>query len=212
MGSSRAAGTPTRSRWAVGAAVGLLTAAVALGVAQLVAGFVGELASPVVAVGQATIDIAPGSIKGFAIRAFGTHDKLALLVGMGVLLALLATIMGILALRHPRVGFAGLIGFGLIGVLAAESRPTADPLSPIPSIVGVVVGAWALHLLLTAATSAAPRVRTRGAALRETRPRASSGSGGRPSIGRGQLVAFDRRRFLVTGVALGGTAVVAGLG
>ena len=38
--------------------------------------------------------------------------------------------------------------FGLIGVAAAMTRPTADTLSPLPSIMGVAAGAGALRLLL----------------------------------------------------------------
>ena len=51
-----------------GAFLGLLSAAVDLGVAQLVAGLVGGTSSPVIAVGSAAIDLAPPWLKSFAIR------------------------------------------------------------------------------------------------------------------------------------------------
>src|SRR5881398_355182 len=84
---------PPRRTWAVGPVLGLLTAGVALGVAQLVAAFVGELASPIIAVGEATIDAAPPWLKDFAIREFGARDKLDLLIGIGFLLAVFAIVM-----------------------------------------------------------------------------------------------------------------------
>jgi DMSO/TMAO reductase YedYZ molybdopterin-dependent catalytic subunit len=174
--------------WVVGGVVGLLTAGVALGVAQLAAAFVGELASPVIAVGEASIDVAPSWLREFAIRTFGTNDKLALLIGIGVLLTLFAISMGVLALRRRWVGYAGLAAFGAIGLLAAVTQATADTLSPVPSMVGVAAGAWALRLLLQ-----------------------TTGSTARPAAAESPL-AFDRRRFIVGGLALGGTAVAAGLG
>src|SRR5947207_8562270 len=98
---------------AAGAAVGLITAGVALGVAQLAAAFVGELASPIIAVGEAAIDAAPPWLKDFAIREFGARDKLALLIGIGFLLAVFAIVMGVLALGRRWIGYAGLATFGL---------------------------------------------------------------------------------------------------
>ena len=167
--------------------MGLLTAGVALGVAQLASAFVGELASPIIAVGEAAIDATPPWLRDFAIREFGARDKLALLIGIGFFLAVFAIVMGVLALRRRWIGYAGLAAFGLIGVAAAMTRPTADTLSPLPSIVGVAAGAGALRLLLG-------------------EPRDAS----RPVVE--SPLAFDRRRFLLAGLALGGTAAVAGFG
>jgi len=180
----------TARRRGVGVAVGLVTAAVALAVSALVAAFVGEVTSPIVAVGQAAIDAAPPWVKEFAIRTFGTRDKLALLVGIGVLLAVFAAVLGVLALRRRWVGQAGLLGFGVLGVAAAVSRPTADALSALPSILGIAAGWAALRILLREATERPPASRARGEMPTD----------------------YDRRRFLLTGLALGGTAAVAGIG
>jgi DMSO/TMAO reductase YedYZ molybdopterin-dependent catalytic subunit len=165
----------------------LLTAGVALAVAQLAAAFVGELASPLIAVGEAAIDATPRWLREFAIHTFGANDKLVLLIGIGSVLTLFAASIGVLALRRRWIGYAGLAAFGVIGLLAAVTRPTVDTLAPLPSIVGVASGAWALRLLLP---RGGPRIR---------------------QVAESPL-AFDRRRFLVNGLALGGTAVVAGLG
>jgi DMSO/TMAO reductase YedYZ molybdopterin-dependent catalytic subunit len=185
-----------RHPWALGAIVGLVIAAVGLGVAQLVAAFVGELASPMVAVGEAAIDAAPGWLKEFAIRTFGTKDKLALLIGIGLLLALYAMVMGILALRRRWVGYAGLLGFGLIGVLAAVTRPTSDALSAFPSVAGALAAFWALQRML--GTVVVPPA---------ARPPTAGPGPGAPEVS----VSVDRRRFLRTGLALGGAAATAGV-
>ena len=96
------------SRVGLGALAGLLTGAVAVGAGQLVAGLTSPGASPVVAVGQLQIDFTPPALKNFAIRAFGSHDKLVLVSGILVVLALFAAGLGILAMRRLRYGLAGL--------------------------------------------------------------------------------------------------------
>src|SRR5207249_1774416 len=115
--------------------------------------------------------------------------------------------MGVLAVRDRRWGYAGLAAFGAIGLAAAVGRPTADALSPIPSLVGVAAGAWAMTLLLRTSGSGV------GSAM-PARPGRRKGAmpGGRGSAGVGEPAAYDRRRFLITGLALGGGALVAGLG
>ncbi|MGR6923236.1 molybdopterin-dependent oxidoreductase [[Actinomadura] parvosata] len=147
--------------WA-GALVGLVSGAVALGVAQLVAGIVGPTTFPVVAVGDAAIDLTPAPVKDFAIRAFGSNDKAVLLGGVLVVLAALAALLGTLSRHRPAWGYAGFALIGLIGVAAVLTRPDATPLDVVPTLVGVVVGAWALRWLLrrgldTSATTTAPR-------------------------------------------------------
>jgi len=59
-----------------GAVCGLLAAAVAVGIAQLVAGLTVPAASPVVAVGEAAIDHTPLALKDWATTNFGPADKI----------------------------------------------------------------------------------------------------------------------------------------
>ena len=70
-----------------GAAAGILSAAVAMGIGELAGGLAraAEL-SPVVAVGQAAIDLTPQPVKDFAISTFGANDKNALLASILVVL------------------------------------------------------------------------------------------------------------------------------
>src|SRR5260370_26477769 len=126
-----------RRRLAFGTALGLLIAGVAIAVAQLVAAFVGDVSSPVVAVGQAAIDLSPRPVKEFAITTFGSHDKVALLTGIGGILVVFAVVMGVLAVRRRWVAYAGLSAFGAIGLVAALTRPGAGPRSVLPTIIGV---------------------------------------------------------------------------
>ena len=107
-----------------GAVAGVLAAAVAIGAAQLAAGLTVPQSSPVLAVGQAAIDLTPPPVKDFAISAFGADDKTVLLGGILVVLALYAAVVGILAVRRLAFGMWGLALFAFIGLAAALTRPT----------------------------------------------------------------------------------------
>ena len=134
-----------------GAVAGVLTAAVAMGVGQLAAGLTVAQSSPVLAVGQAAIDLTPQPVKDFAISTFGANDKNALLVGILVILAAFAAVIGILAVRRLALGLAGLAVFACIGLAAALTRPNATAEYVIPTLVGAAAGAFALTRLVRAA-------------------------------------------------------------
>jgi DMSO/TMAO reductase YedYZ molybdopterin-dependent catalytic subunit len=155
--SGRTAGPrrPRQYRAWFGAAAGVLTAAVAIGVGQLVSGLTARAGAPAVAVGQAAIDLAPPPVKDFAISAFGPDDKTVLLAGIFVVLAVLAAVIGVLAMRRRACGFAGLVAFGIIGLLAALTRPGATFSYAVPTILGAAAGAYALSRLIRAAEAAA---------------------------------------------------------
>ncbi len=139
------------SRALAGAVVGVLAAAVAIGAAQFASGLGVPQSSPVIAVGQAAIDLTPPRVKDFAISAFGTHDKTVLLGGILVVLALYAAVVGMLAVRRLAFGMWGLAIFASIGLAAALTRPTATAGYVVPTLVGTAAGAVALTLLARAA-------------------------------------------------------------
>jgi DMSO/TMAO reductase YedYZ molybdopterin-dependent catalytic subunit len=149
--TSPAAGPPPHPSVLAGAVAGVLTAAVAMGVGQLVAGLTVAQSSPVLAVGQAAIDLTPLPVKDFAISAFGANDKNALLAGILVILAACAAVIGILAVRRLALGLAGLAVFACVGLAAALTRPTATVAYVIPTLVGAAAGAFALTRLVRAA-------------------------------------------------------------
>jgi DMSO/TMAO reductase YedYZ molybdopterin-dependent catalytic subunit len=131
--------------------VGLLTAWVALGVAQLIAGIGRPQGSPVAAVGGLAIDNTPPPVKNFAIATFGSNDKKALVLGMLVVLAVLAAIIGIAAMRRLSFGYLGLGLFAVIGLAGALTRPNAELVDVLPTLVGALAGAFALSRLVRAA-------------------------------------------------------------
>ncbi len=170
-------------RWlrrALGALSGLLAAFAALAAAELVAALVGA-GSPITAVGGEAIDATPPAVKNWAIRHFGTNDKFVLELGIVVVLALFAVGIGLLALRHRRVGAAAALVFGVVGAAAAVSRPDAATGAVLPSVLGALVAAGVLYLLASRLAGAPP-------AGRAASPDAD-GDG------------FDRRRFVVTASA-----------
>src|SRR4051812_2060045 len=203
-----------RDRWVrrvLGGLAGLIAAAVALGVAELVAGLVGRAASPVVAVGNAAITLVPEPLKEFAIRTFGANDKLALVSGVLAVVAVYAVVVGLVALRRPRLGAAGVALFGVVGVVAAVTRPTAGALDWLPSVLGALVGVPAL-LLLIEPLNRVRRPATDGGTVAPSesladRLRTTLASGDRKGT------AMDRRSFFVTsGVAVGVAALAGGGG
>ncbi|GAA3889499.1 molybdopterin-dependent oxidoreductase [Saccharothrix violaceirubra] len=134
-------------RWTA-ALIGVLAVAAALAAGHLVAGLVGTGASPYLAVGNTAIDFTPSFLKDFAVRTFGTYDKLVLLLGMALVIAGLAVLAGLLSRRSPLPGTVFAVVLGLVGVGAVLYRPDTDALgvlAPIASLaVGVAVFRW-LH-------------------------------------------------------------------
>jgi DMSO/TMAO reductase YedYZ molybdopterin-dependent catalytic subunit len=142
---------PRRPRARTGALVGVLAAAVAMGAAQFASGLGVPQSSPVLAVGQAAIDLTPPPVKDFAISAFGTHDKTVLLGGILVVIALYAMVVGMLAVRRLAFGMWGLAIFACLGLAAALTRPNATVGYVVPTLVGTAAGAFALTWLARAA-------------------------------------------------------------
>ncbi|MGW1963852.1 sulfite oxidase [Streptomyces sp. NPDC001935] len=145
------------SRWALGALSGALAAFAALAVAELVAAVVRPQSSPIVAVGGASIDATPAPVKDWAIRHFGTNDKLVLELGILAVLAVAALALGVLAVRFRRVGTAGVLLFGVVGAAAAVNRPdSVGPADMLPSVVGAMAGALLLYVLVGRLTAVKP--------------------------------------------------------
>jgi DMSO/TMAO reductase YedYZ molybdopterin-dependent catalytic subunit len=205
-------------RRALAALAGLISAAVALGIAELVAGLVGPASSPVVAVGDAAITLTPEPVKAFAIRTFGENDKIALVVGTLAVIAVYALAVGLVGLRNRRLGVLGIAVFGAVGVLAALTRPAGGVLAALPSLLGAAAGIVALLVLLAPLTAGAGAIGPMASAREDSdgrhadersvaRLRDVLGSGDRKGAG------LDRRRFFLTsGVALGAAAVTGGGG
>ncbi len=206
-------------RLLAGALAGLLTAAVALGVAELAAALISASSAPVIAVGETAINLTPIPVKEFAITHFGSHDKEALLAGIVVMLIGFAAVIGIAAVRRIAYGLAGLAVFAFIGMAAAIHLPTATAVDVIPTLAGVAVGAVAMIMLTRAVWEAYPPAALTAAppaALTAASPAALAAA---PPAALPQVPAVvdvlataapDRRRFLITGAGAAAVAAIAG--
>ena len=155
----------------VGVVAGVFTVAVATLLAALMtsAGLAGGAPSPVFAVGGVFVDRTPPWLKDFAIAAFGTHDKVALIVGMALFLIAVCAVIGIVGAQRRTTAMVAFGFFGAVGMLAVATRPHAGTLDLLPTFVGTAAGLWALSVLWQ---------------------RAADGARGTP---------VDRRRFLLGG-------------
>src|SRR5258708_11151701 len=133
-----------------GVMAGLLSGAVGVCVAFLVSGFSGVIGSPVVAVAQLTIDLSPPPVKNFAIREFGSNDKLVLQIGVLIVLAVFSGFIGVLAQRREANRLIRVAIFRSVGLIAAGTRPTATAAGLLPSLVGAAAAALALIWLTRA--------------------------------------------------------------
>ncbi len=124
--------------WA--ALVGVLAAAVTLAVAEVLSLFVGAGSSPLFAVGSFVIDIAPSWVKDAAIALFYTNDKVALLVGLALVVLVLAAVVGVLELRKPPWGAVLLVAIGIPVAVVTLTRAGSSPTWVLPTAVGVLFG------------------------------------------------------------------------
>ncbi|MEU9007251.1 molybdopterin-binding oxidoreductase, partial [Streptomyces sp. NPDC048551] len=137
-------------RRAAGALSGLVAAFAGLAAAELAAVAVRPEAAPLTAIGAGVVDRTPVAVKEWAIRTFGTSDKLALTLGITLVLALLAAGTGLLAVRRPGAGAALAGAVGVVGAVAALGRPEASWKDALPSLAGGAVAATTLYLLVSA--------------------------------------------------------------
>jgi len=165
--------------------VGIVAGGLTLGVATLLAGLMTRTGlatgtpSPVIAVGGAFVDRTPPWLKNFAVSTFGTHDKLALFVGMALVLTALCAVIGLVGARRNTAGLVAFAVVGALGSLAVATRPHSGSFDILPTVVGTAVGLWGLTTLW-------------GQGVK--------GAGG---------TTVDRRRFLVAGAGFATAAATA---
>jgi DMSO/TMAO reductase YedYZ molybdopterin-dependent catalytic subunit len=206
---------------------GVAAAAVALGVAEVVAVATGPLSAPLLAVGGVVVDNVPGPVKNFGVSVFGVHDKTALITGTAIILGAYAFGLGVAARRSWRLGLTGIALFAVIGVAAAVTRHDAGVFAALPTVVGAAIAVPVLRYLLTLATAGQPAVTT--APVPVGSGSVGSGSAGGGVVGRGAGVASggpddpyagggsgfpdeSRRRFLKGLGIVAAIAAVSGVG
>ena len=193
------------------ALAGLAAGAMTLGVAEVLAGLWGRLGtapgtlSPLLAVADSFIDRAPPWLKDFAITTFGTADKVALVVGIALVLTAVCVGIGLLARRRLGAGMVVFALVGAVGIAAVLSRPGAAVTNALPTLVGVAVGLLVLHRLLRDRTTTAqvelPSDLTRRSVLVAGGVLAAAGLlgilAGRGLSGAGEVVRAARAAFVV---------------
>jgi DMSO/TMAO reductase YedYZ molybdopterin-dependent catalytic subunit len=132
----------------VAALAGLAVGLLAVGAAEMVAALTGPSSEPLVAVGDAFVDLTPPWLKDFATSTFGTSDKLVLLVGAAAVLAVLSAVAGIVAARGRFRGPWVVLALATVAGIAAVTRPDATIVSVLPSAVAAIVGGLALPALV----------------------------------------------------------------
>ncbi len=133
---------------------GMLAVAVALGLAELVAGFTGAIA-PVIAVGDLAIDHAPGWATHLVIDTLGTRDKPALILAVTLSTLAAGAAMGVIAHSRPRAGQAGFVALAALGAMATVmDTPVSSDRAPVFAALGPIIGTAAgwqtMRLLLRA--------------------------------------------------------------
>jgi DMSO/TMAO reductase YedYZ molybdopterin-dependent catalytic subunit len=135
---------------AVAGLVGLIAMGLAIGIAELLAAFglwIGVLnapASPLNSLGQTFIQFTPEWLKNFAIETFGENDKIALTVGMGITLVIVAIAIGIIGRNSPRLAAGITAALVLVTAAAIFTRSGASVLDLVPILVGGAVGIFFL--------------------------------------------------------------------
>src|SRR4051794_8660273 len=126
----------SRSSWAL---VGMASAAVALGVGEIVAGLLGGT-SPIAAVGALVISLQPPGAKDLMVSLFGTNDKLALEIGVFVGGVLVGGLLGLIGRFDRRLGILGFVIFGIVAFALVLRDPLED-LTSAAITAGVAVAA-----------------------------------------------------------------------
>lgn len=191
--------TERRGRWkffAWSAFAGIVSGAVFLAAAELLALVVARDASPILAVGSFVIDIVPQPFKEFAIATFGEYDKIALLAGLGLAVVIASAIAGVLQFVRPPLGVVALVVAGALSTAAIVTRAGVTPLSFLPPVIGTIAGSIVIVLLCRR--------------LRGWRAAVAPAAEGRTPAAEPAAPGVDRRRFLLLSVIAGASAIVVG--
>ncbi len=138
----------TRSR---AAGIGVLAMLAALAVGHLAAGLFAPAASPALAVGSRLIDLAPTSVKDWAVSTLGTADKPVLVTGVVLVTVGIGAVTAVLATRHRWLILVVPAVLAVVGALAASASGAS---SAVPSVVAGIVSGTVLAWLLPRPTIA----------------------------------------------------------
>ena len=173
----------------VGAAIGALSALVALAAAELIALLLPGKPTPVVGIADQIINVTPAAIRDPLISAVGTADKPLLVVGIVVVIAGAGAVVGIRIRRKPEAAWPVYVLLGIIVGLISAATTGELVWSLVAAVGGSLVGWATIAFLLQTTTSA------------HTHADGSTSITAEPAL--------ERRTFLL---ASAGVAVVAAVG
>jgi len=169
----------SRTSWAL---VGVASAAVALGVGEIVAGLLGAT-SAIAAVGAFVIAHQPSWGKDLMVSLFGTNDKLALEIAVFIGGLLVGAIIGLIGRVDRRIAILGFVVLGALGFGLMLQDPLEDLTSAAVTAAsavgaGVAMFQW-LSSMLVPVLAAAPALVPAGMTHAD-RTRTASASVGMP--------------------------------
>ncbi len=132
---------------------GVVAVMFAVATTEFVLGLLPGAGSLFIAVGDVVIEAIPGPVVQVAIDAFGSANRLVLLVSMTIVMAAAGAVIGVLGLRRPVVVPVGFAAFGVAGALAGLGDVAITTTSALlAAAAGVVAGAAVLHRILQVIT------------------------------------------------------------
>lgn len=142
-------------RFFAAAISGILAAGLLIGVSDLLARLFAPASSPLIALGNTMIALAPPAAQDFAISVFGSNNKLVLILGMGIGGAVLAAGIGLLARRRLRLACGVFVAVAAVLLATVISRPETSFSDIVPTALGTAVGLAALVVLIRSSGSSA---------------------------------------------------------
>jgi DMSO/TMAO reductase YedYZ molybdopterin-dependent catalytic subunit len=124
-------------------ALGVASAAVAIGVGEIVAGVLGGV-SLVAAIGALVISLQPAGAKDLVVAIFGTNDKLALEVGVVTGGLVVGGLLGLVARRDIRVAYVGFVAAGIAALFVLMNDPLAEDISALLTVCAATAAGLAL--------------------------------------------------------------------
>ncbi|HEX6300145.1 MAG TPA: molybdopterin-dependent oxidoreductase [Acidimicrobiia bacterium] len=131
---------------------GALSAGLALGVSELLAGLIASAPSLVESLGNWVIDNVPQTVKEWAIATFGTADKPILLAGIIVVTLMIGGAVGLFSRERFWIAGTVFLAFGVIAAAAASVDPDVSlGVATIPAGAAVIAGLATLRMLYNVA-------------------------------------------------------------
>ena len=121
---------------------GMVSAALALAVGELVASVTNKTNSLVLAVGEFIVEVTPGDVVRTSIETLGNSQKVVLLSSITVISILFGGFLGLLSRKQPDLSYSLFILFGIFGGWTLNRDPltstaAALSLSVIATLIGV---------------------------------------------------------------------------